>query len=84
MPEEVVGTVTHYFGKINVAGLTLTGGIKVGDTLHFKGHTTDFTQVVDSMQVQNADVQEGKAGDEVGLKVQDRVRVGDHVLLVTP
>ena len=83
MPEEVVGTVIHYFGKIGVAALRITGRIKVGDTLHFKGHTTDFTQTVDSMQIENASVEEAGPGDDVGIKVQDKVREHDEVLLVT-
>jgi len=84
MPEQAIGSVIHYFGKIGVAGLKLTGKLKVGDTIRFKGHTTDFTQVVDSMQVNNVVVQEGNPGDDIGMKVKDRVRTGDEVLLVTP
>jgi putative protease len=83
MPEEVIGTVTHYFGKISVAKITLTGRLKVGDTIRFKGHTTDFTEVVESLHVSNAAAQEAGPGDEVGLKVKDRVRTGDHVLVLT-
>ena len=83
MPEEVVGTVIHYFGKIGVAALSLTGRIKVGDTLRFKGHTTDFTQTLESMQIDNAVIEEAGPGDDVGIKVEDTVRGHDQVLLVT-
>lgn len=84
MPEDPVGVVTHYFAKISVAALKLTGRLKVGDRIHFKGATTDFTQFVDSMQIENDTVEEAGPGDEVGIKVEDRVREHDGVLLVTP
>lgn len=83
MPEEIVGTVIHYFGKIGVAALTLTGKIRVGDTLRFKGHTSDFTMTLDSMQIDNASVEEAGPGDDVGIKVTEKVREHDEVLLVT-
>jgi putative protease len=83
MPEESVGTVIHYFGKIGVAALTLTGRIKVGDTLRFKGHTTDFTETLESMQIDNAIVEEAGPGDDVGIKVKERVREHDEVFVVT-
>jgi len=80
--EEEIGRVRDYFAHISVAGIDLTGKLKVGDTIHIHGHTTDITQVVDSMQVEHASVQEAGPGDSVGIKVADRCRAGDHVFKV--
>ena len=80
--EPEVGRVVGYFAKIGVAAIEVTapeGGIAVGDTLHFKGHTTDFETTVESMQVENKPVEGAKAGDQVGIKVPDRVREHDKV-----
>ena len=83
MKEIEVGMIQDYFAKIGVAAIGVTAhGIKVGDELHFKGHTTDFNQKVDSMQVEHAAVTEAGVGDSVGLKVNDRVRHGDKVYVV--
>jgi translation elongation factor EF-Tu-like GTPase len=84
MPEEKVGVVKDYFAKIGVAGIDLTGTLKVGDTIHIAGHTTDLEQVVDSMQIDLQAVEEAKAGDAIGIKVKDRCRGGDVVYRVTP
>ena len=84
MPEEKVGVVNDYFAKINVAGIDMTGNLKVGDTIHVKGHTTDFEQVVDSIQVEHEQLQEVKAGDAIGIKVTERCRGGDTVYRVAP
>jgi putative protease len=83
MPEEVVGTVMDFFARPVVAGIDMTGTLKVGDTIHIQGHTTDLELVVESMQIENADVIEAKPGDQVGIKVPDRVRRGDSVYKVT-
>ena len=83
MPEEVVGKVVGYFAKIEVAAIEMEGELKIGDTVHFKGHTSDFTQIVESMQIDNAVVEEAKPGDSVGMKVKDRVRNHDVVYKVT-
>jgi hypothetical protein len=83
MKEIEVGMIQDYFAKIGVAAIEVTAhGIKVGDELHFKGHTTDFNQKIDSMQVEHAAVTEAAVGDSVGLKVNDRVRNGDKVFVV--
>jgi len=83
MPEERIGRVTEYFAKIGVAGIQLTdGSLRVGDTIHIKGHTTDFQQVVDSIQVEHQDVQEAGPGTLIGVKVRDRVREHDIVYKV--
>jgi len=79
MLEELVGSVSDFFAKPVVAGIEMTGSIAIGDKIHIKGHTTDIEMTVDSMQINNANVQEAKAGDSVGIKVPDRVRRGDSV-----
>ena len=85
MAEEKIGTITHYFGKIGVATVKITDGeLNVGDTIHVKGHTSDFTQTVDSMQVEHESVAVARAGDEVGLKTAEYVREHDAVYKVTP
>jgi translation elongation factor EF-1alpha len=82
--EEEVGKITHYFSKINVGVLELTKGeIHIGDTIHIKGHTSDFYQKVESMQVEHAPVESAQKGEEVGLKVEASVREGDLVFRVT-
>ncbi|MBA7591261.1 hypothetical protein ES708_33413 [subsurface metagenome] len=83
MPEEEVGKVNDFFARPVVAGIELTGTLKVGDKIHLKGHTTDLEQIVDSMQIDNVNVQEAKAGDSVGIKVTDRVRRGDTIYRVS-
>ena len=83
MPEEEVGKVSDFFARPVVAGIELTGKLKVGDKIHISGHTTDMEMVVDSMQINNVNVQEARAGDSVGIKVADRVRRGDTIYKVT-
>jgi len=83
MPEEVIGKVSDFFSRPVVAGIELTAPLKLGDKIHIKGHTTDFELTVDSMQINNVDVKEAKAGDSVGIKVSERVRRGDTVCKVT-
>jgi len=77
-----VGTITHYFTKINVAVIELEAPLKTGDRVAVKGMTTDFEQTVDSMQIEHMEVKEAKKGDSIGLKVKDRVRPGDIVYKV--
>jgi len=79
MEEREVGKVSTFFAKPGVAGIDLTEPVKVGDKLRISGHTTHVEFAVDSMQIHNVNVQEGKAGDSVGIKVPDRVRQGDRV-----
>jgi selenocysteine-specific translation elongation factor len=83
MIEEVIGKVSDFFAHPVVAGIELTGSLKVGDKIKIKGHTTDLEMIVSSMQIKNADVSEAKAGDSIGLKVTDRVRKGDPVYKIT-
>ncbi len=83
MPEVEIGKVTDFFARPVVAGIELTMTLKVGDKIHIKGHTTDMEFTVDSMQIDNVDVQQAKAGDAIGVKVSDRVRRGDIIYKVT-
>ena len=83
MPEVEIGKVSDFFARPVVAGIELTASIKVGDKIHITGHTTDIELTVESMQINNANVPEGKAGDAIGIKVPDRVRRGDTVHKVT-
>jgi len=83
MSEIEIGRVEDYFAHIDVVAIEVTAeGIKVGDTLHFKGHTTDFTEKIMSMQVDHKSVEEAPVGSDVGIKVKDRVRTHDHVYKV--
>lgn len=74
-----VGRVVDYFAQIGVAGIDLTGPLSVGDRVRILGHTTDFEQAVDSLQIEHSSVDSAKAGDQIGIKVIDRCRPGDHV-----
>ena len=83
--EAKIGHVSHYFGKIQVAAIELTDGdLSVGETIHFKGHTTDFTQKVDSIQIDKASVPKAEKGKGIGIRVIEHARVGDEVLKVLP
>jgi putative protease len=83
MEEKKVGIIIKYFGKISVAAIKLTDdSLKVGDTIHIKGHTTDLTQEVGSMQIENQNVQEAGPGADIGIKIGDRVRENDVVYKV--
>ena len=82
--EEEIGKITHYFSKISVGVLEVTkGSVRIGDTIHIKGHTTDYYQKIQSMQVEHASVEVAEKGMEVGLKVESSVREGDSVFKVT-
>jgi translation elongation factor EF-Tu-like GTPase len=84
MAEELIGKISEFFARPVVAGVDLIGGLKVGDKIKIKGHTTDLELVVDSMQINNKLVQEANSGDSVGIKVPDRVRSGDSVYKIIP
>ncbi|MEK6834813.1 MAG: translation elongation factor-like protein [Nanoarchaeota archaeon] len=74
-----IGKVSSYFSNIGVAAIDLTDKLKVGDKIRIKGNTTDFTQTVNSMQIEHKLVNEAKKGSSVGIKVDDRVRPNDLV-----
>jgi putative protease len=79
---EAVGVVREYFRKPGVAAVEiLRGRVKIGDSVRFLGYTTDFTQVIGSMQVNHADILEAGKGDFVGILVDDRVRENDHMYI---
>lgn len=83
MEEKKIGVVSHYFGHIGVGIIKLEeDGLKKGDTVRFKGHTTDFQHTIESMQIEHKDVDEAKAGDSVGVKVSEHVREHDEVFKV--
>ena len=82
--EERIGVVSHYFSHLFVAALRMESGtLRVGDTIHVKGHTTDFTQRVESLQIEHAPVSEVRAGQEFGMKVIDHAREHDVVYKVS-
>lgn len=84
MPEEQIGVVTHFFGGPSVAVVKIERGeIRIGDTLRFLGHTTDFTETVRSMEIEHERVEHATAGQEVAIQVKARVRHHDRVLKVT-
>jgi putative protease len=79
---EPVGRVSGFFAHPSVALIDLTGTLKIGETVYLKGHTTDFQQVVESMQVDRQPIQEAHPGQAIGLKVRDRCRRHDVVYKV--
>jgi len=83
MKEKAVGKVSDFFAHVVVAGIDMTGGLKVGDKIHIKGHTTDIEMDVASMQINNENVTKAKKGQSVGIKVPERVRPGDTVYKVS-
>lgn len=80
--EREVGVVTHYYTKIGVAVIELSDALRVGDTIHIKGATSDFTQKVESIQIEHKSVEEAKKGDSIGLKVKEHAREHDKVFVV--
>ncbi len=80
--ERKVGKVTHYWGKIGVAGIKLTAALSQGDAIRIKGATTDFEQTVGSIQIEHQNIETAKKGQEIGLKVAGKVRRGDTVYKV--
>jgi len=83
MAEEEVGVIVKFFAKPSVAAIKVTKGtIKKGDILKYKGHTSDFTEEVTSMEMDNQPIDEAKVGDVIGVKVEERVREKDIVYKV--
>ena len=81
--EQKIGRVTHYYSRLGVAVLELCDELQVGDTVHILGHTTNFSQPVQSLEIEHEKVEGVKAGAEVALKVNDKVRVGDTLYKVS-
>ena len=80
---EKVGEVTHYFTRIGVGVIKITSKIKVGDRIAIKGMTSNFEMTVNSMQIEGKDIEAASPGDDIGMKVDDRVRKGDIVYKIT-
>lgn len=81
--EKEIGKITHFFDKISVGIVELSSTMKKGDKIHVKGHTTDFTLDVDSIQINKEEVEAAKSGEIVGLKLTEEAREGDKVYLVS-
>ncbi len=78
--EKIIGVVTHYFPKVRAAVIKLKAPLSVGDTIKIKGHTTDFTQTISSMQIDHVSVSQAKKGQEIGLLVNSRARQHDIMI----
>jgi len=84
MTETRIGMVTHYYNHLHVAGVTVTDGeLHKGDTIHVNGHTSDFEQKVESMEIDHETVDVATAGDQIGLSVIEPAREHDTVYMVT-
>ena len=83
MTETKIGTVTHYYNQLHVAGVDITDGeLHKGDTIHITGHTSDFEQIVESMEIDHETVEVAKPGDQIGLLVIEHAREHDTVYMV--
>jgi putative protease len=82
MEEKLIGKITHYYGKINVAIVEVLAPLNVGDQIHVKGHTTDFNQSVSSMQIDHENVAKVKKGDLIGFKLDQLAKEGDEIYLI--
>ena len=80
--EKPIGRITHYYSNLGVAIIELSGPLAVGDRIKIKGATSDFEEVVDSLQIDRKPIEKAKKGDVVGLKVGEKVREGDEVYKV--
>lgn len=82
MEEKLIGKITHYFDKISVAIVELSGVLKEGERVHIKGSSTNFEQDISSIQIEHENVKKAKKGDAIGVKVDEKVREGDEVYLI--
>ena len=82
MQEKEIGKITHYYGHLSVGIIELCDALRLGETIHIKGHSSDFTQSIDSMQIEHADVPEAKSGDVIGIKVIQKAHPQDKVFKV--
>lgn len=83
MADFKVGKVTHYYDKIGVAVVELTDNLAVGDTIKISGHGREFTQEVDSIQIEHEKIKEAKKGQTIGLRVDEKAKENDEVYKVT-
>jgi len=84
MTETKIGTITHYYNHLHVAGVILTDGeLHKGDRIHIKGHTSDFEQTVGSMEMDHQPIEVAKKGDDIGLSVIEHAREHDTVYMVS-
>lgn len=81
MDEKLVGKITHYYNGIGVGIIELSDKLKRGDAVHIKGKSSDFEQIVDSMQIEHDQIDEAQRGNVVGIKVKEKVKEGDEVYL---
>ncbi len=81
---EAIGRIAGFFARPSVAMVELTAALKIGDMIYIKGHTTDFQQQVDSMQVDRQPIQNAQPGQSVGVKVNERCREHDVVYRLLP
>lgn len=82
MADKKVGTITHFFDKLSVGIVKLDEPLTKGSKIRIEGGTTNFEQTVNEMQLDREDIEEGKKGQEIGMKVDEKVREGDSVFLV--
>ena len=82
MAEKKIGKVSSYFSHVGVAAIKLSAGLKVGDKVHIKGHTTDLEVNVKEIQIERKDVKKAKKGDHIGIKVPEKVRPNDTLYLI--
>ena len=80
--EKLIGKITHYFDKLEVAVIKLTGALKVGDEIHVIGGEVDFTQKVKDMQIDHKSVKSAKAKNAIGLKIEEKAREGYRVFKI--
>jgi len=83
MQEKEIGKITHYYSHLSVGIIELSDTLQAGESIHIKGHSSDFTQGVDSIQIEHASVSQAKPGDVVGIKVANKVHPHDKVYKVT-
>ncbi|MCX8110392.1 MAG: EF-Tu/IF-2/RF-3 family GTPase [Syntrophorhabdaceae bacterium] len=82
MEEKEIGKVVRYFSKIGIAAIRITQGeLKIGDKIRIKGSSTDFDQIVESMQIEHQFVEKAEAGNDVGIKVKEKVRENDKIYI---
>jgi GTPase len=84
MQEKEIGQVTHYYGHLSVGIIELSEVLKLGEIIRIKGHSEDFTQPIESMQVEHVNVAEAKAGDVIGIKLSQKAHPHDKVYKVIP